>query len=38
LVRAVSVNHPFPRDLMRGVGDLNQGCSALAIHLHKLAT
>ncbi|WFD18312.1 RAM signaling network component [Malassezia caprae] len=38
LVRAVSVSHPFPRDLMRGVGDLNQGCSALAIHLHKLAT
>lgn len=38
LVRAVSVNHPFPRDLMRGVGDLNQGCAALALHLHKLAT
>lgn len=37
LVRAVSVTYPFPRDLMRAMGDLNQGCAALAVHLHQLS-
>lgn len=37
LVRAVSVMYPFPREIMRAMGDLNQGCAALAVHLHKLS-
>ncbi|WFD29635.1 RAM signaling network component [Malassezia sp. CBS 17886] len=36
LVKSVSQTYSFPRDLLRGVGDLNQGCSTLATHLHKL--
>lgn len=38
LIRAVAATYPFPRDMMRAVGDLNQGCSALAVHLHRLAS
>ncbi|KAL4401576.1 hypothetical protein ACI68E_001219 [Malassezia pachydermatis] len=38
LVRAVAVSYPFPRELMRGVSDVNQGCSALAVQLHTLST
>lgn len=35
LIKAVAVHYPFPRDLMRAVGELNQGCSALAAQLHS---
>ena len=35
LIKAVAVHYPFPRDLMRAVGELNQGCSTLAAELHE---
>ncbi|KAI3625734.1 hypothetical protein CBS9595_001095 [Malassezia furfur] len=34
LIKAVAVHYPFPRDLMRALGELNQGCSTLAAELH----
>ena len=36
LIKAVGSSHHFPRDLLRAVGELNQRCLALAVHLHHL--
>ncbi|PWN53548.1 hypothetical protein IE53DRAFT_338588 [Violaceomyces palustris] len=37
LIKAVSVDHVFPRDLLRSLGEVTHGCSALAVHLHWLS-
>ena len=36
LIKAVAPTCNFPRELMRAVGEVNQGCLALAVHLHHL--